>query len=1021
MLKVINFWSKYECFIPYNFENQLRNYNEKSIYTLNENKIEPWLNNENIDTYRYIIFLGIFNSQEAVQKMQEILGKSSNSDPEEEPSSISTCYGTITLDNSGCYTGDLSLSTFPWAVGQISQNRIRNMDWSRVFEEYRKSANESANNIFKESCNKQSLNLFIEELVSLAGWQPSVFESPQVLIKKSSEKYNKENTNKKQDVEEQAQGEILNSFFIRDLERVYLSAHKGMALNEYLSDISSDENKHDLLNDRQKLKQVLSACDLPLGRWFFPKEQSLSLMQQAAVNIALQNKQGMFSVNGPPGTGKTTLLQDIIAALVTERAQELCKYKNNPTEAFFSQPIEGLSTNGFSLSVYKLKRDLRGFGIVVASSNNRAVENISAELPLEKYGGSYFKEMARSMYGEKAWGLISAVLGKSELRSNFIRDFWFKKNDLNMRTYLEASCDSGKVGWKKAVTDFESALQKVGLILENAQKSEEGLKKQWQQQIDEYQCKIESMEKDLANLKQQAEKFEEDYSTALQNKDACYRTLEITSKAQPGCLAQLLMQIISPEALKKRHLQLEKDTERINLAKAYVDEIDKKKNQNKDELECITNNYGNAKKELNILKLERKKYKKIISEAKGSFGKFFPDEDFWGQNNDDLQKMSPWNSPEFNVARTDLFQAALKVHEAFIIVNKNIFLNNLSAFMDLLNNKLDVNSYKPMVPALWNSFFCVIPVVSTTFSSFDRMFKGVGSEKLGWLFIDEAGQALPQAAVGAIWRSKRVIVAGDPFQLEPILNVPAVIAHSLAKRIDIPDQWIPGPASVQTLADRINIWGSEINGQWVGCPLRVHRRCQEPMFSIANEIAYQKLMVYASKPYKEEHLPESCWYDIKGECTSNDNKWVESQGYKVLELLKELFQLCGYNIFNRVYIITPFRTVKNELTRYLRLNYRKVVPESPTLENCKKMQIWLNDSLGTIHTFQGKQNNIVILMLGADKKRQGSTQWAASKPNMLNVAVSRAEHRVYIVGDYELWAQLSYFNIAAQRLRRIST
>ena len=52
------------------------------------------------------------------------------------------------------------------------------------------------------------------------------------------------------------------------------------------------------------------------------------------------------------------------------------------------------------------------------------------------------------------------------------------------------------------------------------------------------------------------------------------------------------------------------------------------------------------------------------------------------------------------------------------------------------------------------------------------MFPGMGAGEIGWLLVDEAGQAPPQAAVGALWRARRALVIGDPLQIKPFVTTP---------------------------------------------------------------------------------------------------------------------------------------------------------------------------------------------------------------------------------------------------------
>lgn len=71
---------------------------------------------------------------------------------------------------------------------------------------------------------------------------------------------------------------------------------------------------------------------------------------------------------------------------------------------------------------------------------------------------------------------------------------------------------------------------------------------------------------------------------------------------------------------------------------------------------------------------------------------------------------------------------------------------------------------------------------------------------------------------------------------------------------------------------------------------------------------------------------------------------------------------------------------------------------------------------GTVHTTQGKEASIVIFVLGGNIERPGARAWAASRPNLLNVAVSRAKQRLYVIGNREQWQKQRYFSTLANGL-----
>ena len=76
------------------------------------------------------------------------------------------------------------------------------------------------------------------------------------------------------------------------------------------------------------MRGLLRPGKTPLGRWPAPGERPLVTLQQAAVNATLEigTSNEILAVNGPPGTGKTTLLRDVIVARIVERAEVMAGF-----------------------------------------------------------------------------------------------------------------------------------------------------------------------------------------------------------------------------------------------------------------------------------------------------------------------------------------------------------------------------------------------------------------------------------------------------------------------------------------------------------------------------------------------------------------------------------------------------------------------------------------------------------------------------------------------------------------------
>ena len=242
-------------------------------------------------------------------------------------------------------------------------------------------------------------------------------------------------------------------------------------------------------------------------------------------------------------------------------------------------------------------------------------------------------------------------------------------------------------------------------------------------------------------------------------------------------------------------------------------------------------------------------------------------------------------------------------------------------------------------------------------------------------------------------------------QIEPVVTLPNSLTEEICGFFGIdPLKYNAPEASVQTVADSASMYCARFpigsGHRDVGAPLLVHRRCDSPMFEVSNEIAYANLMVQAKKTSGVNSvLGRSSWINVVGK--PGPDKWCAEEATVLIDLLRRLRDAGEHP---DLYIVTPFVVVQN--------NVRQELLKSGVLDGwVQNPSSWVWEHVGTVHTVQGREAKTVFFVLGAQGSSQnGARNWAGSKPNLVNVAVTRAQASFYVIGNRQLWKNAGVFS-----------
>lgn len=425
----------------------------------------------------FTIYLGKIKKEICIKEIAKTI-KSKDLRPEENNDEIAVA--TIKITKDGKYIRDsLSISPLLWAIKEIKDG-FENIGTKLSPQEYKKDVQQIENMISElfvenEETNEKyesknfSVNVDYSTLASCLQQILNSLKISDICDKDSLIAIYYKSFEKEKNVEEDLDSGLHMDFFSEDLNMVAdkirhgdISEKKLSILTDYI--IGPYRNRmekripkrFDILNtqDTDELYHFfvnnLTLRKAPLGKW--PSKFMPVLMQQVAINLAIKDDQEIpiFSVNGPPGTGKTSLLKEIVVNNVIKKAVLLAQYSDADdafNDYYFEEgDDENNSYNKWVKKYHRLKnKKINEYSILVTSSNNTAVENITKELPVENNLIKNLKPKEIKTYNDRMLDELANNFRVANSSDTIIR------NEID---YKKTEDDNGITGWKVETKTF---------------------------------------------------------------------------------------------------------------------------------------------------------------------------------------------------------------------------------------------------------------------------------------------------------------------------------------------------------------------------------------------------------------------------------------------------------------------------------------------------------------------------------------------------------------------------------------
>lgn len=717
-------------------------------------------------------------------------------------------------------------------------------------------------------------------------------------------------------------------------------------------------------DDTSKVEYSSLLTSIPHSKHHYAQMTSefpLADKQRNALHFLSELKDGDFlAVNGPPGTGKTTLLRSVVANLWIDAALN----KKEP-------PI-----------------------IAAVSSNNQAVTNIIE--CFAKVEESNIEEMLKGR-----WLPEFSTYGLFACGSN-------KSNDKNLYPYItkqgagimaqmdnEEYIKSAKIfflhafnKWHLALEEAITCIDKAASILLSELKKYDHLKTNLLEKIETINLLIEKInnaygsENDLNIwITKKSNTLNDLKETYLLKKEAYHEFLKDWQKR--SFFENIFSFLPTIKARREINNEIISNKTQIDILE-YTDEAIKKY------FRTILSDKKKQRDDLEISLKEAERMKSTLIQSREYLSHEVQKLDDGIESESlDLHKLA-------NILDTTLrfkiFKIATHYWEAKWLLEAPVHYQDIKTPAQLLKR--------------YHRYAKLAPCIVATFNMLPYFFSVSEKEGESWrctplfdaidlLIVEEAGQALPHMASASIVVSKKALVVGDIEQIEPVWSLSAGIDmanlqkfHLLQDTEEYKNYWLPSSllASSGNFMKVIHrhVKEHQCKDLSPGLYLTEHRRCYNDIIAYCNELVYQDhLEPLRGNADPDNIMPAMSFIHHESVSESDgSSRTNKSEAESIANWIVQNQTLIFSNTKKRdlLAVITPFNRQSLVIKQIFSKYGLSHIP------------------VGTIHTFQGAESSIVIFSSVYGSNNLSGKKFYDRSKNMLNVAVSRAKDHFIVFG-----------------------